>query len=74
MKINVAVIFGCCSVEHEVSIISAVQAMKNMDKDKYNIIPIYITKQGSMYTGEKMFDMESYKNIDALIKNSRKVS
>lgn len=74
LKINVAVIFGCCSVEHEVSIISAVQTMNNMDKEKYNIIPIYITKHGSMLTSEKMLDMNSFKSIDTLIKNSRRVS
>ena len=39
MQINVAVIFGCCSVEHEVSIISAVQAMHSIDREKYNGIP-----------------------------------
>ena len=38
--INVAVLFGGDSVEHEVSIISAVQAMASMDKTKYNIIPV----------------------------------
>ena len=38
MKIKLGVIFGGQSVEHEVSIISAVQAMKAMDKDKYEII------------------------------------
>ena len=42
MKIKLGVIFGGQSVEHEVSIISAVQAMKSLDKDKYEIIPIYV--------------------------------
>ena len=41
MKLRVGVIFGGESVEHEVSIISAVQAMKSMDSEKYEIIPIY---------------------------------
>ena len=45
MKINLAVIFGGRSVEHEVSVISAVQAMASMDKEKYNIIPVYMTKK-----------------------------
>ena len=44
MKIKLGVIFGGQTVEHEVSIISAVQAMKSLDKDKYDIIPIYLTK------------------------------
>lgn len=44
MKIRVGVIFGGESVEHEVSIISAVQAMYKMDTNQYEVIPIYITK------------------------------
>ena len=44
MKIKVGVVFGGTSVEHEVSIISAVQAMENMNKEKYDIYPIYISK------------------------------
>ena len=44
MKIKVGVIFGRETVEHEVSIITAVQAMENMNKDKYEIVPIYISK------------------------------
>ena len=42
MKTNVAFFYGCRSVEHEVSIITAIQAIENMDKEKYDIIPIYI--------------------------------
>lgn len=67
MKISVAVFFGCRSVEHEVSIISAVQAMTSMDKEKYNIYPIYVTKDGEMVTGAKLFDIENYKDIPALL-------
>ena len=59
MKINLAVFFGCISVEHEVSIISAVQAMGNIDKEKYNCIPVYVTKSGEMLTGENLFDIEN---------------
>ena len=40
MKIRVGVIFGGESVEHEVSIISAVQAMYKMDTNQYEVIPI----------------------------------
>ena len=45
MKIKVGVIFGGETVEHEVSIITAVQAMEHMNTDKYEIVPIYITKE-----------------------------
>ena len=73
MKINVAVIFGGKSVEHEISVISALQAAEHLDKEKYGIIPIYITKQGKLYTGEAIGKIESYKNIDELLKKSRQV-
>ena len=42
--IKVGVIFGGESVEHEVSNITAVQAMSYMDKEKYEVVPIYISK------------------------------
>lgn len=74
MKINVAFFFGCRSVEHEVSIISAVQAMKSINKEKYNIIPVYVSKNGEMYTGEALFEIKNYRNIDALIKELNAVT
>lgn len=64
--IKVGVIFGGESVEHEISIISAVQAMYKLDNEKYEVIPIYITKDGEWYTGEILKDMETYKDIDIL--------
>lgn len=68
MKINLAVLFGGRSVEHEVSVISAVQAMASMDKEKYNIIPVYMTKKSEFWTGEKLMDINNYKDIPALLK------
>ena len=67
MKINMAVLFGGRSVEHEVSVISAVQAMASMNKEKYNIIPVYMTKKSEFYTGEKLMDINSFKDIPALL-------
>ena len=64
MKIKVGVIFGGESVEHEVSIISAVQAMNKMDGEKYEIIPIYITKEREWYTGEALKDIETFQDMD----------
>ena len=74
MKTNLAVFFGCRSVEHEVSIISAVQAMRAVDKEKYDIIPVYVAKSGEMYTGENLFEIEEFRNIDALLKKSEPVA
>lgn len=73
MKTNVAIFYGCRSVEHEVSIISAVQAMMAINKEKYDITPVYVTKDGEMYTGEKLFSIEEYKNLPALLSECKKV-
>ncbi|MCH5323848.1 MAG: D-alanine--D-alanine ligase [Eubacterium sp.] len=73
MKIKVGVLFGGISVEHEVSIISALQACNALNRDKYDVIPIYITKTSEMYVGEQIGKIECYKNIPELIKNSRRV-
>ena len=68
MKIRVGVIFGGESVEHEVSIISAIQAMNKMDEDKYEVVPIYITKDKEWYTGNMLRDIDVYQDLN-LIKN-----
>ena len=74
MKTNVAVFYGCRSVEHEVSIISAVQAMRWVDREKYDITPVYVTKDGEMYTGDNLFEIENYRNLPELLKNAKKVN
>lgn len=73
MKIRLGVIFGGESVEHEVSIISAVQAMYKMDNEKYEVIPIYITKNREWYTGEALKDIETYQDLDLLKRYSTNV-
>lgn len=73
MKTNVAVFYGCRSVEHEVSIISAVQAMHAINRDKYDVTPVYVTKSGEMYTGDSLFTIEEYRDLPSLLKKSHKV-
>lgn len=74
MKLNVGVIFGGKSVEHEVSIITAIQAMDNIDKDKYEIIPIYITKDLQWYTGGCLRFIDTYKDYDLIKRYAKKVN
>lgn len=52
-KINVGIVFGGKSGEHEVSLMSATSVIKAIDKEKYNILPLGITKEGSwcIYNG-----------------------
>ncbi len=73
MKIRVGVFFGGKSVEHEVSVISGLQAYNAFDKDKYEPIAIYITKDNELYTGEAISDIANYKNIPELLKKSTRV-
>ena len=73
MKLRVGVIFGGESVEHEVSVITAIQAMKALDEEKYEIIPLYITKDREWYTGKALKDIEIYKDIDLLKKYTTNV-
>ena len=74
MKTNVAVFYGCRSVEHEVSIISAVQAMRAIDRERYDVTPVYVTKSGEMYTGDMLFTIEEYRNLPELLKKCKKVN
>jgi len=66
MRIKVGVIFGGESVEHEVSIISALQAINKIDEEKYEIVPIYITKDREWYTGEMLRDIDVYRDLDLI--------
>ena len=73
MKTKVAVLFGGRSVEHEVSIISGIQAFCALDREKYDPIPLYIGKDNAFYTGPHMGDIESYKNLPACIAKATRV-
>ena len=73
MKTRVAVIFGGKSVEHEVSIISGLQAFAALDRAKYEAVPLYIAKDGKWYTGEHMGDIESYKDMKGCLKRAVRV-
>lgn len=70
---NLAFFFGGASVEHEISVISACQAMNAADASKYNVIPVYMAKNGRMYTGETLKQVQTYKDIEALYKNATEV-
>lgn len=73
MKINLLVLFGGKSVEHEVSVISAVQAMASLNRERYNVIPMYITKSNLFYSGEALFDIDKYKDLKALLSECKRV-
>ncbi len=67
MKTNIGVFFGGRSTEHEISVISASQAMHAINREKYDVTPIYISKQGRWYTGNALFEVANYRNIPELL-------
>ena len=73
MKIKLGVVFGGETVEHEVSIISALQAIQNLDKDKYDVIPLYISKDRIWYTGAMMMEVDFYRDFENNKKFAKKV-
>ena len=73
MKINVGVIFGGRSVENEISVITAAQTMAAMNVEKYNIVLIYISKEGHWYTGEKLRSTDNYRDMKSLLSSVEEV-
>ena len=73
MKTNIAVFLGGRSVEHEISVLSALQAINAFDREKYNIIPVYISKDGKWFTGDALLDIENYKDMKALERKTEEV-
>jgi D-alanine-D-alanine ligase len=63
-KTKVAVIFGSRSVEHEVSVVTAMQIMANLNREKYEIIPVYIDKAGKWWSGKSLEKIENYKKLE----------
>ena len=60
MSLKVAVIYGSRTCEHDVSIVSALQAMDNLDKNEYEIVPVYIARDGQWYTGRLLRNITFY--------------
>jgi D-alanine-D-alanine ligase len=73
MKKRVGVVFGSRSVEHEVSIITAVQAMNSIDLEQFDVIPLYISKEGIWFTGEALKTMEVFRDLGSLPRRAERV-
>lgn len=73
MKTNIGVFFGGRSTEHEISVISANQAINAIDKTKYNVIPVYVTKEGRWFTGDALLDLKNYRDMKAIEKMAEEV-
>ncbi len=73
MKTRVAVIFGGHSVEHEVSIISGLQALNALNTDKYEAFPLYISKDNRFYVGGNLRQIASYRDMSTCLSNATRV-
>lgn len=74
MKINVAIFMGGKTCEHEISCISAHQVIEAIDKDKYNVIPIYISKNNDLYTGELLNELKNFGDLNNLCTKLDKIA
>src|SRR5450759_846899 len=73
MKKRVAVVFGSRSVEHEVSIITAVQAMNSLDEEQFEVVPLYVSKEGAWFTGEALKTMDVFRDLVSLPGKAQRV-
>lgn len=63
-KLQLGVLFGSRTCEHEISIISAVQMMRVANRQLYDIIPLFISKRGEWFTGDALFSMDTFAPFD----------
>ena len=63
---KVGVVFGGVACEHDVSIITGLQLIENIDKKKYEVIPIYIHSDGEWYFGDALKNPNIYDDFDAV--------
>jgi D-alanine-D-alanine ligase len=68
--LNVGVALGGVAPEHEVSVISALQAAAALDRDRYDPVPLYIAKDGTWYTGESLLNVDRYADLDSLLEEA----
>lgn len=73
MKTNIGVFFGGRSTEHEISVISASQAMHAINREKFDVTPVYISKDGRWFTGDALFEISNYRDIPALLAKCEEV-
>src|SRR5487761_1716441 len=64
--LRVGMIFGGRSVEHEVSVLTAHQAIAALPRDTYTPVPVYITKTGQWFTGEALLDLKNFTDLERL--------
>jgi D-alanine-D-alanine ligase len=72
-KKTVAVFFGAKSPEHDVSIVTGLQAIKALDTTKYDALPVYISPNGEWLYGEELLNLNNYMLPTDLLKKLPKI-
>lgn len=73
-KLRVAILFGGRSVEHEISVISGIQLIEAIDRERIEPIPVYIAQSGRWYSGDPLLKREFYKNLPSNLSSISEVS
>ena len=73
-KLQLGVIFGSKTCEHEISVISAIQLMRAVNRQSYDVIPIYISQKGEWFTGDPLFDIANFSPFDESKKGITRVT
>jgi len=71
---RIGVFFGGPSPEHEVSVITGLQAAAALDSPQFDVTPVYVTKGGHWYVGPSVGKIEAYADLPKLMKSSIEVS
>ena len=59
-RATVAVIFGGRSVEHDVSIVTASQIMRALDRGRHEVLPVYVSRDGRWFGGEPLLELATF--------------
>ncbi len=73
-QLRVAVLFGGRSVEHEISVITALQLIMAIDPEKFDVVPVYIAPDGRWYTGSELLDRAFYKRVPQALAGLQEVT
>jgi D-alanine-D-alanine ligase len=73
-KKNIAVLFGGRSVEHEISVITALQLINVLDVTQYNPVPVYIAQSGRWYVGDRLLEKSFYRGLPVAVREVQEVA
>lgn len=73
-KLRIGLFFGGRSTEHEVSVITALQAYEHLNLEKYEVVPVYVSKAGQFYSDPRFLELKNYQDLDQLLLSAAKVT